>query len=89
MAQTPNPPTHLFFFCEVPPAIGGETPILVSTEMYKSIHDKHPAMMDKVESLGVQYIRVMPKEDDSTSAIGRGWKSTFLCETSGMFCTIQ
>jgi hypothetical protein len=24
MAQTPNPPTHLFFFCERPPDIGGE-----------------------------------------------------------------
>lgn len=24
MAQTPQPPTHLFFFCEVPPSEGGE-----------------------------------------------------------------
>jgi hypothetical protein len=24
MAQTPHPPTHLFFYCEVPPPDGGE-----------------------------------------------------------------
>lgn len=24
MAQVPSPPTHLFFYCEVPPTSGGE-----------------------------------------------------------------
>lgn len=28
MAQVPLPPTHLFFYCEIPPAIGGEVIIL-------------------------------------------------------------
>lgn len=83
MAQTPHPPTHLFFFCDEAPAIGGETPILVSHEVYDYLAEKHAAAMSDIESSGVKYIRVLPEEDDPTSAIGRGWKSTFLCETKG------
>eukprot|EP01040_Poterioochromonas_malhamensis_P005830 gene5830-6270_t len=81
MAQTPDPPTHLFFFCEIPPATGGETPVLVSNEIYRRISELHPEEMRKIEELGVKYVRVMPEEDDPMSAIGRGWKSTFLCNT--------
>ena len=33
--------------------------------------------MADIERYGVKYIRYMPEEDDSTSAIGRGWRSTF------------
>lgn len=81
MAQTPSPPTHLFFFCEVAATTGGETPILPSTEIYKQMYIKYPEFMEKLENVGVKYIRVMPEEDDPTSAIGRGWKSTFLTDS--------
>lgn len=81
MAQTPHPPTHLFFFCETPPITGGETPLLVSNEIYRRVSELHPQEMEKIERLGVQYVRIMPEEDDPTSAIGRGWKSTFLCQS--------
>lgn len=81
MAQTPHPPTHLFFFCEVPPSTGGETPILVSSELYRRLHAEFPEVILEIEQLGVKYVRIMPTEDDHTSAIGRGWKSTFLCNT--------
>jgi hypothetical protein len=37
--------------------------------------------MDKLENLGVRYVRVMPCENDPTSAIGRGWKATFQAST--------
>lgn len=79
MAQTPNPPTHLIFYCEKPAMIGGETPILVSNEIYQYIYEKYPLFTQKIESLGVKYIRYLPTEDDPTSAIGRGWKSTYNC----------
>lgn len=39
--------------------------------------------MRKIEEKGVRYVRIMPAEDDPTSAIGRGWKSTFNCNTKG------
>jgi len=81
LAQTPNPPTHVYFYCERPPETGGATPILPSNEVYKRMHSKHPTFMDKLENLGVRYVRVMPCENDPTSAIGRGWKATFQAST--------
>jgi hypothetical protein len=81
MAQVPEPPTHLFFFCETAPTEGGATPILDSTEVVRQMTRKHPQFMEKLLAVGVKYARVMTEEDDPTSAIGRGWKSTFLCDT--------
>ena len=85
MSQVPEPPTHLFFYCDIPSEIGGETPILPSNEIYQRMVERFPEFMQKVEELGVRYIRVMPCEDDPTSAIGRGWKSTFLTDSRGNF----
>jgi len=81
LAQTPAPPTHVLFHCEQPPTTGGATPILPSSEVYRRMHAKYPDFMDKLEHLGVRYVRVMPKENDPSSAIGRGWKATFQAET--------
>lgn len=81
MAQVPSPPTHLFFFCEVPPSEGGETPILVSSEIYKRLKVKNPSFLESLEKYGVKYVRYMPEYDDPTSAIGRGWRSTFLTDS--------
>jgi len=81
MAQTPSPPTHLFFFCEIPPEQGGETPILISSEIYKRLKVKNPSFLESLEKHGVKYVRYMPEYDDPTSAIGRGWRSTFLTDS--------
>ena len=72
-AQTPHPPTNVLFFCEVAPSegCGGETPILPSSEICKIMFEKHEAFMNKIESTGVRYIRIMPEFDDPSSAIGR------------------
>ena len=80
MAQVPKPPSTLFFMCEVPPASGGETPILLSNELFKRAHAAAPAFIDKLETVGVRYARSMLESDDPTSAIGRGWKSTYLTD---------
>lgn len=81
MAQIPEPPTHIMFFCEIEPEEGGETPILPSSEICRIIKESYPEFMNKLEREGLKYIRVMPEDDDPTSAIGRGWKSTFLTTT--------
>jgi hypothetical protein len=83
MAQTPSPPTHLFFFCEVAPTVGGATPILVSGEVCERLQQLRPEFMHSLQSRGVQYVRVMPELDDPSSAIGRGWRSTFQCADRG------
>lgn len=76
MAQVPSFPAKVFFQCDTPPETGGETPILPSWEIAHRLEAKHPAFVQKLAE-GVRYIRVMPEEDDPSSAIGRGWKSTY------------
>ncbi|KAG6425895.1 hypothetical protein SASPL_110103 [Salvia splendens] len=78
MAQVPKYPTKLFFFCETEPVSGGETPIVPSHVVYERMKEKHPEFVDKLEKHGVIYTRVLGEEDDPSSPIGRGWKSTFM-----------
>ncbi|CAL1378292.1 unnamed protein product [Linum trigynum] len=77
LAYSPEFPTKLFFFCEVEPVSGGETPIVLSHVVYDRMKEKHPEFVERLEEEGLVYNRVMGEEDDPSSAIGRGWKSTF------------
>jgi len=81
MAQIVNWPKKLYFYGDVIPDSGGETPICVSNEVYKRMLVKHRDFVEKLETLGVKYIRVLPEENDDTSPLGRGWKSTFSATT--------
>lgn len=81
MAQVPNPPMYLVFCCDVPAADGGETPIILSHEVYRYASETYPEFMARVEELGVRYVRILPEEDDPSSAIGRSWKSTYQTDT--------
>ena len=81
MAQVPNPPAYIFFYCDLPCDIGGETAIAHSNHIYQKFQVVGGEFAKKVEKTGVRYIRIMPEEDDSTSAIGRSWKSTFIAKT--------
>ncbi|XP_061359149.1 clavaminate synthase-like protein At3g21360 [Gastrolobium bilobum] len=78
MAQVPEFPSKLFFFCEVEPGSGGETPIVLSHVVYNRMKDKYPDFVDRLEEHGLLYIRVLGEDDNPSSPIGRGWKSTFL-----------
>ncbi|ETO13900.1 hypothetical protein RFI_23465 [Reticulomyxa filosa] len=80
MAQTPNHPYYLFFYCQQPPTQGGETPILSSYEVYERAKTSIPQFIDKLQSTGVRYVRHLPDSDDHSSPIGRSWKSTFLTD---------
>ncbi|CAF4354788.1 unnamed protein product [Rotaria sp. Silwood2] len=75
--RVPRYPNYLFFFCETPPTEGGETPLCYSPLIYEKMKEKCPQFVDKLEQQGVRYSRVLPNGDDQTSAIGRGWQSTF------------
>lgn len=76
--QVPKYPAKLFFFCEVEPGSGGETPIVLSHVVYERMKAKYPDFVQKLERQGLIYTRVLGEEDDPSSPIGRGWKSTFL-----------
>ncbi|CAK8535865.1 unnamed protein product [Lathyrus sativus] len=78
MAQVPQFPSKLFFFCEVEPATGGETPIVLSHVVYDRMKERYPEFVEKLEKLGLLYVRVLGEDDNPSSPIGRGWKSTFL-----------
>jgi hypothetical protein len=45
--------------------------------IYDCVQKTYPEFTRKLEEKGVIYTRVIPREDDPTSPIGRGWKSTF------------
>jgi len=80
MAQVPNPPSYIFFYCDLPAEEGGATPIVLSQQVYNRFHAIDADFAEKLEDVGVKYVRVMPSEDDPSSAIGRSWRSTFLTD---------
>ncbi|KAK1290093.1 Clavaminate synthase-like protein [Acorus calamus] len=78
MAQVPEYPSKLFFYCEVEPQKGGETPIVLSHVIYERMKEKYPEFVEKLEGKGLIYTRILGAGDDPSSPIGRGWQSTFL-----------
>jgi hypothetical protein len=56
---------------------GGETPLCYSPHIYEKMKEKCPKFVERLEEYGVRYSRILPNGDDQTSAIGRGWQSTF------------
>mmetsp|Transcript_7095 Transcript_7095/g.11951 ORF Transcript_7095/g.11951 Transcript_7095/m.11951 type:complete len:597 (-) Transcript_7095:312-2102(-) len=81
LAQTPNPPSHICFFCQTNAAEGGSTPIIRSDEVFNYLNEKFPDFIKKMEEQGVKYIRTVPEVDDPSSAQGRSWKSMFHVST--------
>jgi len=81
MAQVPNPPGYIFFYCDIAADEGGATSILHSAEIYNKFAANNPQFAEKIEHQGVRYIRVMPEVTDTESAIGRSWKDTFQVQT--------
>ncbi len=51
--------------------MGGETPIILSHEVARYFKLKHRKFYDQCKAHGVQYVRVMPEDDDNDSPIGR------------------
>lgn len=81
LAQTPFPPSHIAFYCQVAPEEGGSTPLIRSDLVLDYISTHHSETLAKFESLGVKYVRRVPQVDDPSSAIGRSWRSMFLTES--------
>ena len=81
MAQVPNPPGYIFFYCETASETGGATSILHSAEICETFRNIDENFFNKVEEQGVRYIRIMPNDTDTSSAIGRSWRETFQVQT--------
>lgn len=80
MAQVPSYPQTIFFYCFVPALEGGQTPLVLSSRVCNRLSNECPEFIEKLDSLGVIYKRILPDYDDPSSAIGRSWRSTFNTE---------
>jgi len=81
MAQTPLPPSALFFFCEVAADQGGATPLCRSDILWERISQQIPEFSALCEEKGLRYTNVMAGCADLDSSMGRSWRSTFRADS--------
>ncbi|KAJ0008192.1 hypothetical protein Pint_29597 [Pistacia integerrima] len=77
VGRLPEFPSKLFFFCEVEPGSGGQTPLVLSHIVYERMKQRYPEFVEHLEQHGLIYTLVLGENDDLSSPIGRSWKSTF------------
>lgn len=53
---------------------------MLSHVVYERMKEAHPEFVQRLEEHGLVYVRILGEEDDPSSPIGRGWKSTFLTQ---------
>lgn len=73
LSYTHNPPKKIFFFCEIPPQIDGETPITDCRKIYEKMN---PQIRDRFVSEKICYVKNM----HGGNQFGKSWQQTF--ETS-------
>ena len=77
LAQVKDPPTYLFFYCDLPSENGGETALIDSTMVYRYVADCYPLFLQKLKAYGARYKRTLPAEDDKDSPIGRSFYNAY------------
>ena len=73
LSYVQTPPRRLFFFCEIAPGTGGETPIADCRRVYERIE---PAMRSRFVERGIRYVKNM----HGGKGFGKSWQDHF--ETS-------
>ena len=68
-----SPPQRLFFYCQIPPKTGGETPI---TDCRRVLELLDPAVLQRFEEHGVKYVQNI----HGGAGLGRSWQETFETE---------
>ncbi|BBN08759.1 hypothetical protein MPTK1_4g14250 [Marchantia polymorpha subsp. ruderalis] len=77
MAQPPTAPSKLFFFCELAPTKGGETPLLWSNSVVRRLQQECPDFLQQLDEKGLIYQLYFGDEDLSESYIQRSWKTLY------------
>lgn len=54
LAQCPDPPEYVFFYCETPAQSGGQTPIINSTYVYRFANDTYPDFIETLKQHGAR-----------------------------------
>lgn len=69
-----NYPRIIYFFCEIEPMEGGETPIADSRKVYKKLK---PELIQKFHDKKLKYIMNL----HNGFGVGKSWKEVFECDT--------
>ncbi|MCO5564552.1 hypothetical protein L7F22_018216 [Adiantum nelumboides] len=70
-------PPKVLFFCETPPPERGQTPIIMSHKVTQALWKQSPDFMQKLEDLGVLYLKVLPLEKNLKYISLEGWPTVF------------
>lgn len=70
-------PSKLLFFCETNAAEGGQTPIVLSRKVTEKMWQEFPEFMEKLDELGLLYLKILPKEMDPEYLSRQGWPLVF------------
>jgi len=77
LAYLPVNPRALFFFCEIPPAADGETPILSSNRVYQKLKEKNLQFIENLTNKKVRYTRVISDHDHCDRKYQRSWQEMY------------
>eukprot|EP00026_Physarum_polycephalum_P011391 Phypoly_transcript_11612.p1 GENE.Phypoly_transcript_11612~~Phypoly_transcript_11612.p1 ORF type:complete len:323 (+),score=55.22 Phypoly_transcript_11612:144-1112(+) len=77
MAYSQLAPSALFFFCEIPPAAGGETPILASYTLYERLKAANPNFIDLLTTKKVKYASVVLSKEKCDGRYQRSWQEIY------------
>ena len=62
-------PDAVFFYCDIAPASGGQTPVAYSPDIYKKMLAREPDFVARMEKEGIIYTNIMPGENDSNKPL--------------------
>jgi hypothetical protein len=77
MAQCEYPPSHVAFYCEMPPTSGGCTPTIESGKIATELIKRYPNVAQRLRIDGLRYLRQYPSSLDMYSPLGKSWRETF------------
>ena len=74
MSYTNRHPALLFFYCEIQPESGGETPLADCRELYRRLDSR---TVRRFQERGIRYVQNLP---DGATGFGKSWQQTFETE---------
>lgn len=66
-------PPYLFFYCDIPPETGGETPLMSCRTLLKTVD---PAVREKFETRKLKYVQNL----HDGMGVGKSWQETFMMD---------
>jgi len=70
-------PTKLSFWCDIPAAADGETPVLLSSRLVKKLSERNKAFVDRVRKKKIRYTRTIDDQSKCNNQYQRSWQEAF------------